>query len=87
MFDDEKIKKSNIFINKKPFVIDNTDVNKILISKREPYGKKSLLKYFIVYSDNDVIKPLCIKLPQMIGSVKQLIVIRKCLSRLLIISY
>ena len=32
--------------------------------------KKSLFKYFIGYNDNDVIRPLCIKLPQMIGYVK-----------------
>ena len=29
-----------------------------------------MFKYFIGYSDNYVIKPLCIKLPQMIGFVK-----------------
>ena len=31
--------------------------------------KKNSLKYFIGYND-DVIKPLCIKLPQMIAYVK-----------------
>ena len=41
---------------------------KILISKKEPYGKKNSLKYFLGY--NDVIRPFCIKLPQMIGYVK-----------------
>ena len=29
-----------------------------------------MFKYFIGYSDNYIIKPLCIKLPQMIGFVK-----------------
>ena len=46
------------------------DVNKILVSKRESYGKKCSLKYFIGYNDDDAIRPLCIKLPQMIGYVK-----------------
>ena len=69
-FDDEKINKSNVYRNKKEFIIDDIDVNKILISKKEPHGKKSSLKYFIEYSDNDVIRPLSIKLPQMIGYVK-----------------
>ena len=32
--------------------------------------KKNSLKYFIGYNDDDVIRPLCIKLPQMIGYVK-----------------
>ena len=34
------------------------------------YGAKNSLKYFIGYNDDDVIRPLCIKLPQMIGYVK-----------------
>ena len=70
IFDNEKINKSNVYRNKKRFIIDDMDVNKILISKKEPHGEKSSLKYFIGYSDNDCIKPLCIKLPQMIGYVK-----------------
>ena len=36
----------------------------------QSYGTKNSLKYFIGYSDGDVIRPLCIKLPQMIGYVK-----------------
>ena len=30
-------------------------------------GTKNATKYFIGYIDNDVIKPICIRLPQMIG--------------------
>ena len=55
---------------KKLFNIDDISVNKILVSKKEPYGKESSLKYFIGYNDNDTIRSLCIKLPQMIGYVK-----------------
>ena len=35
IFDEEKINKSSFYRNKKTFIIDNTDVNKILISKTE----------------------------------------------------
>ena len=66
IFDDEKVNKSNFYRNKKPFIIDDMDVNKILISEKEPYGKKTSLKYFIGY----VIRPLCIELSQMTGYVK-----------------
>ena len=70
-FDDKKIKKSNFYKSKKLFNIHDLDVNKILVSKRESYGTKNLLKYFIGYNDDDdVIRPLFIKLPQMIGYVK-----------------
>ena len=43
IFDDEKINKSSYYKNKKPFNIYDIDVNKILISKKEPYGKKKLI--------------------------------------------
>ena len=69
-FDDKKISKSNFYKNKKLCNIKDLDVNKILISKKESYGKNISLKYFIGYNNNDVIRPLCIKLPQMIGYVK-----------------
>ena len=39
-FDDKKINKSNFYKNKKICKIDELDVNKILVSRKEPYGKK-----------------------------------------------
>ena len=42
---------------------------KYLVSKKESYGEKKSLKYFIGNND-DVIRPLFINLPQMIGYVK-----------------
>ena len=68
-FDDKKINKSNFYKNKKIFNIYDLDV-KILVSKKESYGTKNLLKYFVGYNDDNVIRPLCIKLPQMKGYVK-----------------
>ena len=68
--DDKKIKKSEFYINKKVFQIDDTDVDKILVSKKEPYGTKNALKYFIGYND-DVIRPLFVRLPQMTGYFKK----------------
>ena len=69
-FDDKKINKNNFHKNKKLFSLNHIDVNKILVSKRESYGTKNSLKYFIGYNDGDVIRPLCIILPQVIGYVK-----------------
>ena len=51
--------------------IDDVDVNKKLVFKKEPYGTKNARKYFIGYNDNDVIRPLCIRLPQMTGYPKK----------------
>ena len=70
-FGDKKIKTSDFYKNKKVTKIDDIDVNKILVSKEEPYGTKNSFKYFIGYNDNDVIRPLCIKLPQMTGYVRK----------------
>ena len=69
-FGDEKIGKSGFDKNKKLFKIEDIDVDKILVSKKGSYGTKYSLKYFIGYTDEDAIRPLFIKLPQMIGYVK-----------------
>ena len=71
IFDNKKDQQKQFLQNKKIFNIDDIDVNKLLVSKKEPYGKKGSFKYFIGYNDDDVNRPLCIKLPQMIGYVKR----------------
>ena len=40
-------------------------LKKILVSKKESYGTKNSFKYVIGYNDDDGIRPLCVKLPQM----------------------
>ena len=61
-FGNKKINKSNFFRTKRLFKTDNIDVDKILISKKEPYGTKKAFKYFIAYEDHVYIGPLCINL-------------------------
>ena len=68
-FVDKKNQKSDFYKNKKVTNIDDIDANKIFASKEESYGTKNSLKYFTRY--NDVIRPLCIKLPQMTGYVRK----------------
>ena len=68
-FNNEKINKKTFYNNKKQFNIQQIDTNKVLISKPEPYGKKNTIKYIIGYNDN-VIKPLRILLPKIIGYIK-----------------
>ena len=65
-FDDKKIKISDFYKikNKKLFNIDSIDVNKILVSKKVSYAKNNSFKYFIGCNDNDIIRPLFVKLPQ-----------------------
>ena len=47
------------------------DVTKILVSKKEIYGKYNSFKYFIGYNDNDVIRPLYLELSQMPGYINK----------------
>ena len=70
IFDDKKIEKSNFYQNKKLFKVDKIHADKILISKKEPFGTNKSFEYFIGYSDDGEIKPLYIKFPQIIGYAK-----------------
>ena len=70
-FDDKKIKKSDFYKNKKIFNINDIDVNNILVSKKEKYGKYNSFKRFTGYNDNNIIKPLCLELPQMTGYINK----------------
>ena len=71
-FNDKKIKKSVFYNkNKKIFNIDDTDVNKILVSKKEIYGKYNSFKYFIGYNNNDVIRPLYLFISQTTGYINK----------------
>ena len=71
-FDNKHIKKSDFYNkNKTIFNIDDINVNKILVSKKEQYGKYNSFKYFIGYNDNDVIRPLYLGLSQMTGYINK----------------
>ena len=77
-----KNQKSDFYKNKKVTKIDDIDVNKILVSKKDPYGTKNSFKYFIGYNDNDVIRTLCIKLHKWLVMLEYLKVMKQCLLRL-----
>ena len=71
-FDNKNIKKSDFYNEtKKIFNIDDIDVNKILVSKKEQYGKYNSFKYFIGYNDNDVIRPLYLFISQTTGYINK----------------
>ena len=40
-FGDEKVKKRSFYKNKEPFKVEDIDINKILVSKKESVEKKS----------------------------------------------
>ena len=66
----------NIILNKKEFYsskqavsLYSVDLNKIFVSKKWKIDDTTY-KYFCGYLNNDVIKPLCVILPQMNGYIK-----------------
>ena len=67
----QKNQKSDFYKNKNVTKSDDIDVNKILVSKKEPYVTKNSFKYFIRYNDNDVIRPLCVRRSQMTGYARK----------------
>ena len=60
-------------MNKKINNIEGINVNNILVSKTEPYSTRNSFKYYIDigYDDNDIIRLLCIRLPQITGYVRK----------------
>ena len=69
IFDDKNIRKRDFHKSKKLFNIDDIDANKVLVSKKNHMGQISKLNISldIMTMKN---RPLCVKLPQMIGYVK-----------------
>ena len=67
-FENKNIKKSQ-FYNKDIKIFNIDDVNNILVSKKEQYGKLNSFKYLIGYNDNDIIRPLYAFISQTIGYI------------------
>ena len=51
-FDNKNIKKSDFYKSKNLLKIEDIDINKIFVSKKESYGTKNATKYFIGHIDN-----------------------------------
>ena len=71
---EQTLKFDNIRVNKKQFhkskqLIDlmSVNVDQIVVSDKFKHNKEGF-KYFIGYQKNEIVKPLCIILPQMNGT-------------------
>ena len=63
------IKKKKFYSSKKAILLNSIDLSKIVVSSRWKLNDTTY-KYFCGYLNNDVIKPLCVILPQMNGYIK-----------------
>ena len=73
---EKTLKFNNVKINKKEFReskqaidLDSVDTDKIVVSDRFKHSEEGF-KYFIGYQEDEIVKPLCIILPQMNGHIK-----------------
>ena len=70
-FNYKKIKKSDFYNKNKKIFNMIMMLIKILVSKKETYGKYNSFKYFIGYNDNDVIRLLYLFISQTNGYINK----------------
>ena len=68
-FGNKEINKKEFYSSKEATLLDSVDLNKIVVSKKWKIDDKTY-KDFCGYLNHDVIKPLCVILPQMNGYIK-----------------
>ena len=68
-FGDKEVDKKTFYSSKEAILLDSVDLSKIVGSSRWKLNDTTN-KYFCGYLNNDVIKPLCVILPQMNGYIK-----------------
>ena len=80
---EKKLKFDNIRLNKKefhkstpPIDLMSVNIDQIVVSDKFKHSDEGF-KYFIGYQEGEIVKPLCIILPQMSGYIKYLKAVAK----------
>ena len=68
-FGDKDVDKKTFYSSKEAILLDSVDLNKIVVSSRWKLNDTTY-KYFCGYLNNNVIKPLCVVLPQINRYIK-----------------
>ena len=68
-FNNIRVNKKEFYKSKEPIDLMSVNVDQIVISDKIKHNNKSF-KYFIGYQAGEIVKPLCIILPQMSGHIK-----------------
>ena len=68
-YGDKEVDKETFYSSKEAILLDFVDLSKIVVSSKWKVNDTTY-KYFCGYLNNDVIKPLCVILPQMNGYIK-----------------
>ena len=70
-FNNVKVNQKEFHKSKEAIDLDSVDTDKIVVSDKFKHSEKGF-KYFIGYREDEIIKVLCIILPQMNGYIKYL---------------
>ena len=68
-FDNIRVNKKDFHKSRQPIDLMSVNVDQIVISVKLKHSDESF-KYFIGYQEGEIVKPLCITLPQMSGYIK-----------------
>ena len=68
-FDNIKVNKKEFHKSKQPINLDLVNVDQIVVSDKLKHSDGGF-KYFIGYKGGEIVKPLCVILPQMTGYIK-----------------
>ena len=68
-FDNIRVIEKEFRKSKQPIDLMSVNVDQIIVSDKFKHNEESC-KYFIGYQEDEIVKPLCIILPQMSGYIK-----------------
>ena len=68
-FNNIRVNKKEFHKSKQPIELMSVNANEIVVSDKFEHSKDGF-KYFIGYQEGEIVKPLCIILPQMSGYIK-----------------
>ena len=68
-FNNIRLNKKEFHKSKEPIDLMSVNVDQIVVSDKFKHNNESF-KYFIGYQEDEIVKPLCIILPQMSGFIK-----------------
>ena len=68
-FDNIRVNKKEFHKSKQPINLDLINIDRIVVFDKSKHSDGGF-KYFIGYKEGEIVKPLCIILPQMSGYIK-----------------
>ena len=68
-FNNIKVNNKKFHISEEPIYLMSVNIDQIVVSDKFKHSDEGF-KYFIGYQEGEIVKPLCIILPQMSGYIK-----------------